>query len=85
MKQLYQKYLPLNKQVLERVFDILKNGTSIFSSPVAISAGVVSVQSGNTFNVTAVSEGDEFTINTSSVGSGVQYVNVTLFYIVKNN
>ena len=55
--------------------DILKNGSSILSAPVAVAANVTTVTTGVP-STTSVAAGDLITVNTSSVGTGVQNVKI---------
>lgn len=65
-------------------FDLKKNGTSVLSAPIAVAASITTVSGSTSFTSTAVSEGDVFTVDVTAVGSGVQYVNITLYYLVRN-
>jgi hypothetical protein len=65
-------------------FDIWQNGTSIFSSPIVIAASTTTVQSGNTFVSTTVSENDLFQCNINAVGTGVQSVKI-IVYVLETN
>jgi len=66
-------------------FTIKKNGTAIFSSAQSVAASTTTVQTYTTFSVTSVGAGDVFTVDVTAAGTGVQYVNVTLFSLVRNS
>lgn len=65
-------------------FQINKSGSPIFASSQTIAASTTTVQSFTSFSSTSVAEGDTFTVDVSSPGTGVQDVVIDLTILVRN-
>jgi predicted amidohydrolase YtcJ len=63
---------------------IKKNGTSVFTTNPTVASSTTTVQN-FTPTTTAVAENDVFTVDCTSVGTGVQFVTVQLFFLVRNS